>query len=99
MFFLQVTANALSDVFLAAYGGIQDFKLSQGEELILDNGHLVAMEGQVKYDVIRIGGLKSTIFGGEGFVLKVTGPGKLLTQTRAPSSLISWLSRMLPSKR
>ena len=96
MFFLEITAEALSDVFLAAYGGIQEFNLGQGEVLILDNGHLVAMEGKVKYDVISLGGLKTTIFGGEGLVLKVTGPGKLLIQTRAPASLISWISGTLP---
>ncbi len=91
MFFLECSATSPSDLFLAAYGAFEIFDLKPGESLLLDNGHLVAMESQIKYDVKRVGGIKSTMFSGEGLVLNVTGPGKLITQTRSPAGFLSWV--------
>ena len=98
MFFLDATAESPSDMFLAAYGGLKEFNLDYGQDIILDNGHLVAMDSKCKYDIVKVGGLKASMFSGEGMVLKVTGPGKIITQTRAPSSLISWLGGMMKAK-
>jgi len=98
MFFLDVVAEKPSDMFLSAYGGLQEFDLGPGETLILDNGHLVALEGRCNYDIVKVGGLKATMFSGEGLVLKVTGPGRVLAQTRAPASFISWISGMIKAK-
>lgn len=92
MFFLQCSATAPSDLFIAAYGAFEIFDLKPGESLLLDNGHLVAMEAQVQFDIRKVGGIKSTIFSGEGLVLNVTGPGKLITQTRSPAGFLSWVS-------
>jgi len=36
---------------------------------------------------------------GEGLVFDFTGPGEILTQTRNPSALISWLTTALPFTR
>ncbi len=91
MFFLEVSATAPSDLFIAAYGAFETFDLKPGESLMLDNGHLVAMESQARFEIKRVGGIKSTIFSGEGLVLKVTGPGKLITQTRSPAGFLSWV--------
>ncbi len=41
--------------------------------------------------IMGIGGIKSTMFSGEGLVLNVTGPGKLITQTRSPAGFLSWV--------
>ena len=98
MFFLEVSAGSASDLFIAAYGAFEIFDLKPGESLLLDNGHLVAMESQIKYDIKRVGGIKSTIFSGEGLVLNVTGPGKLITQTRSPAGFLSWVGAHVGGK-
>ena len=38
------------------------------------------------------GGLVQSWKSGEGFVFDFTGPGKVWTQTRNPSELLSWIS-------
>ena len=98
MFFLKATAREPTDMFLTAYGAFRNFDLEAGEEFILDTGHLVAMESTVQYSIKRVGGLKSTIFSGEGLVLNVNGPGRVITQTRDPAYFVSWLTALLPIK-
>ncbi|MGB5167936.1 MAG: AIM24 family protein, partial [Acidimicrobiia bacterium] len=43
-------------------------------------------------------GWKSTIFGGEGLVVDLTGPGKATLQTRSEDAFLSWLLPKLPSQ-
>ncbi|MBX7250480.1 MAG: AIM24 family protein [Candidatus Promineofilum sp.] len=44
----------------------------------------------------KIGGLKSTLFSGEGLVVDLTGPGRVLAQTRSTDQFLSWLIPKLP---
>ena len=37
---------------------------------------MVAFDETVNYRVTRVGGLKSTLFSGEGLVVELTGPGE-----------------------
>ena len=56
--------------------------LSAGETLKVDTGCLVAMQPQVQYDIQLVGGLKNTLFGGEGlFLATLTGPGEVWLQS------------------
>jgi uncharacterized protein (TIGR00266 family) len=56
--------------------------LSHGEVLKLDTGCLVAMTPGVNYDVQFVGGIKNTLFGGEGlFFATLTGPGEVWLQS------------------
>ncbi|MHA1146171.1 MAG: TIGR00266 family protein [Candidatus Helarchaeota archaeon] len=99
MFFLDLLAEeGPADLFIAASGGFRTFELDKGETIVIDNGHLVAQEKSVRYEIKKIGGLKATIFSGEGLVVKLTGPGKVIMQTRNPSEFISWIDRMLPRR-
>jgi uncharacterized protein (AIM24 family) len=43
-----------------------------------------------------IGGIKSTLFSGEGFVVELSGPGKIYIQTRSPHALINWIIPQIP---
>ena len=42
------------------------------------------------------GGMKSTLFSGEGLVCTFTGPGRVLLQTRSEDAFLSWLIPHLP---
>jgi uncharacterized protein (AIM24 family) len=56
--------------------------LRSGEVLKLDTGCLVAMTSGVKYDIQLVGGIKNTLFGGEGmFFATLTGPGQIWCQS------------------
>jgi len=80
--FFMLKANGQGDLFLNAYGGIINKQLAAGEKMTLDNYHLVALSEKANYRVIKVGGMKTTILGGEGLATEVTGPGSLYFQTK-----------------
>jgi uncharacterized protein (TIGR00266 family) len=68
--------------FIHAGGHIIERELEAGERLRVDTGCIVGFEEAVDYDIQRIKGVKSMLFGGEGlFYAVLTGPGKIWTQT------------------
>ena len=55
---------------------------AEGETLKVDTGCIVAFTNTVHYDIQFIGGIKNSIFGGEGlFYATLTGPGKVWIQS------------------
>ena len=91
---LRVAGRGMS--ILSSYGAIHEMTLSAGERYTIDTGHLVAFSENMGFNVRAVGGLKSTFFSGEGLVVDMTGPGKLLLQTRSTDALLSWLIPKLP---
>lgn len=56
--------------------------LQAGEVLKVDTGCLVALSPTISYDIQLVGGVKNTLFGGEGlFFAMVTGPGDVWLQS------------------
>jgi uncharacterized protein (TIGR00266 family) len=80
--FFMLKATGQGDLFLNAYGGIIHKQLAAGEKIMIDNYHLVALSDQAAYRVTKVGGMKTTILGGEGLATEVTGPGSLYFQTK-----------------
>jgi uncharacterized protein (TIGR00266 family) len=80
--FFMLKATGQGDIFLNAYGGIIHKQLAAGEKMMIDNYHLVALSDQATYRVTKVGGMKTTILGGEGLATEVTGPGSLYFQTK-----------------
>jgi uncharacterized protein (TIGR00266 family) len=80
-FILQkLTGNGLA--FLHASGTLHAVDLGPGEVLRVDTGCLMAFQPTVNYDIQRVPGLKTALFGGEGlFFVKLTGPGRVILQT------------------
>ncbi len=95
LFLLKLTGAG--STFLSSYGAIEAKELDPGESYTVDTGHIVAFEGTTDFDVRKVGGLKSTLFSGEGLVCEFTGPGTVWLQTRSPDAFISWLAPNLPS--
>jgi uncharacterized protein (TIGR00266 family) len=68
--------------FLHAGGFVQERELQAGELLKIDTGCIVGFTGTVDYDIQFIGGIKNSIFGGEGlFFATLRGPGKVWIQS------------------
>jgi uncharacterized protein (TIGR00266 family) len=68
--------------FVHAGGWILERVLEPGETLRVDTGCIVGFEEAVDYDIQRIKGVKTMLFGGEGFFYALlTGPGKIWLQT------------------
>ncbi len=83
--------------FVHAGGTIVEKELRAGEVLRVDTGCIVALDKNVTYDVEMVGGVKSAIFGGEGFFFaKVTGPGKVWLQSLPFSRLAGRIWQSAP---
>lgn len=68
--------------FMHAGGTIIKKDLQPGETLMLDTGCLVAMTGNINYDIKFAGNIKTALFGGEGLALAtLTGPGTVWLQS------------------
>lgn len=87
----MLKAIGSGDLFVNAYGGIIQKQLENGEKIVLDNYHLVAMSVDANYKVMKLGGLKTTLLGGEGLVTEITGPGTVFIQTKNLKELIDLL--------
>jgi uncharacterized protein (TIGR00266 family) len=95
LFLLRLSGTG--DAFVSSYGAIDEHTVEPGEPLVVDTGHIVAFEESVSFDVERVGGIKSTLFSGEGLVCTFSGEGTVWTQTRSPDAFLSWLIPQLPS--
>ena len=74
--------------FLHACGHVIEKNLQAGEVLKVDTGCIVGFTSNVNYDIQFVGGIKNTLFGGEGlFFATLTGPGKVWIQTLPISRL------------
>lgn len=63
-------------------GEVISYTLPSGESLVVHPGHVGMFESNVKFEVVRMPGLKNLMFGGDGlFVVRLTGPGQVWLQT------------------
>jgi len=91
-------AQGQGPVFFSCYGGIHAVDVGPAG-YICDTGHVVAFTGGLNYNVQRLGGLKSFVFGGEGLVCNFQGQGRLWISTRNSSSLVSFVNPYRPIQR
>jgi uncharacterized protein (TIGR00266 family) len=91
--FFILTVSGKGTVFLSSYGSIHAINLNPGEEVIIDNGHLVAWADYMEYHIEKASnGWVSSIMSGECLVCRFRGPGTVLIQTRNPKALKSFLA-------
>ena len=93
---IMLRVQGSGPLLLSSYGAIHEMNLAAGETLTIDTGHLVAFTHTIGFQVRKVGGMKSTLFSGEGLVVDLTGPGRVLAQTRSSDQFLSWLIPKLP---
>ena len=92
----MLEATGTGTLLVSSYGAIFEKVLGAGEKYVVDTSHLVAFDGTMTVQPKTVGGMKSTLFSGEGLVVELTGPGKIYIQTRSPQALINWIIPQLP---
>ena len=97
LFMLKCSGHG--ELVVSSYGAIHAIDLQPGQQYTVDTGHMVGWDESVNYEVRKVGNWKSTMLSGEGFVVELTGPGRIYLQTRSPESFISWLAPKLPGNR
>lgn len=83
--------------FVHAGGTLAKKELAKGEVLKVDTGCIVGFTKDVNYDIEFVGGIKNTIFGGEGlFYATLTGPGIVYIQSLPFSRLAGRILAVAP---
>lgn len=95
--FFMIELSGRGQAVLNAYGALHSVELGAGERYTVDTGHVIAFPESIGYNIRRIGGMKSTLFSGEGMVVDFIGPGNVLLQTRSQGDFLAWLIPQLPS--
>lgn len=85
--------------FVHAGGTMHKKELAADESIRVDTGCLVAMTGNVDYNIEFVGGIKTALFGGEGlFFATLRGPGTVWIQSLPFSRLASRVFAAAPEK-
>jgi uncharacterized protein (TIGR00266 family) len=83
--------------FIHAGGTMAKKVLKHGEVLKVDTGCIVGFTKDVEYDIEFVGGIKNTVFGGEGlFFATLKGPGTVYIQSLPFSRLAGRVLAMAP---
>lgn len=84
--------------FIHAGGTMAKKVLQRGEVLKVDTGCIVGFTQDIHYDIEFVGGIKNTVFGGEGlFFATLEGPGTVYIQSLPFSRLAGRVLAMAPS--
>ena len=89
----QLAVNGLGSLFT--------LEVTAGQPVIIDNGHVVAWDSRLHYDISvttvenrgMLGNLVNSVTSGEGVVLKFSGAGKVLLCSRNAAGLRAWVGK------
>lgn len=84
----RLRVSGTGTVWFGGYGGV--FEKTVNGEYVVDTGHLLAYEPTLSMSVGLSGGIFSSFFGGEGFVSRIRGQGKIYMQSRSLDGLAAW---------
>lgn len=97
-FVLNISGKGI--VFLSSFGAIHPINLEEGQEVVVDNGHLVAWADYMQYSIEKASnGWINSFTSGECLICRFKGPGIILVQTRNPGGFDSWISRFGYTKK
>jgi len=86
--------------FIAVAGELIEMDLKPGEVLKVDTGSAVMWDNSIEYSIERVKGVKNIFFGGEGlFLVKLTGPGKVILQSMSLIDLAKSVAPYLRGKQ
>ncbi len=93
LFMVRTSGNG--DLFINSFGAIDKHVLEPGEQIVVDNYHLVAFSNTCEYDVRKFGSWKDTLFSGEGLVTHIEGPGEVYIQTKNLREFVDWIWQLI----
>lgn len=96
--FIMQRLSGNGTAFAEFDGHVVEYELQPGQQIVVDTGHLAAMTGSCRMEIVSVPGVKNMLFGGEGFFHTViTGPGHVWLQTMPISNVAGALRPYLPS--
>jgi uncharacterized protein (TIGR00266 family) len=99
LFLLKTTGTG--DLWFSSYGAIIEVPVRGN--YVVDTGYIVAFEDSLEYNVEMLGGLsfkglRTGILGGEGFVCRFSGEGRVWIQSRQVYNLVNFVNPFRPVK-
>lgn len=86
-------------VFMHAGGTVVERVLAAGETLHVDTGCVAAFDPNVNFEIQQAGGIKTSLFGGEGlFFARLQGPGRIWLQSLPFSRLAGRMLQAAPQR-
>ena len=97
VFFIRAFTQAgAGRVYYNSYGAVKQIPIQAGQVVTVDTGHVVAFTDGVDYQIDKVGGIGSLVFGGEGIVMHFSGQGTVWVQTRNIGALAGILAPFFP---
>ena len=104
-FFVMGTEGS-GRIAVSGFGSIRELDVTPERPITVDNGHLVAWNARLSYD-LSINTGKSGFLGklvnsqttGEGVVLKFRGTGKVLVCSRNKGGFLDWILGNMPAQK
>ena len=92
----KVSGNGVA--FAEFDGHVVEYDLQPGQQIVVDTGHVAAMDASVKMEIKSVPGIKNALFGGEGlFNTVLSGPGKIYLQTMPIANMAGALGPYFPA--
>ena len=96
--FIMQRLSGNGTAFVEFDGHIVEYDLAPGQQIIIDTGHLAAMEASCNLEIQSVKGIKNKLLGGEGFFNTViTGPGRVYLQSMPINNVADSLRPFFPS--
>jgi uncharacterized protein (TIGR00266 family) len=95
--FVVMTSSGQGQLVVSGFGSIFSLDISEGKETLIDNGHVVAWDANLRYSLGMatsntgiLGGIMNAATSGEGIVLRFSGRGKVLVCSRNRENFLRW---------
>lgn len=94
--FVEVSGSG--HLLVSAFGRLVETDVE--EDMTVDTGHLVAFENTLQYTMTKAGtSWMQSWLAGEGFVMRFSGRGRVVTQSHNPNNFGTALGRLLPPRK
>lgn len=103
-FFIGQTSG-VGQVAVGGFGSIFMLEVAPNKEIVVDNGHVVAWDSALHYEIAvstarnqgLFGNLVNSVTSGEGLVLRFSGSGNVLLCSRNKNDFLAWLAEKMKS--
>jgi uncharacterized protein (TIGR00266 family) len=101
-FFIGQTSG-VGQVVVGGFGSIFMLEVVPNKELVVDNGHVIAWDSSLHYEIAvstkrnqgLFGNLVNSVTTGEGMVLRFSGAGNVLVCSRNKDDFLGWINEKL----
>ena len=105
--FLVMKTAGQGKLAVSGFGSIFALSVCPGNDVVIDNQHVVAWDGRLGYSVgVKtnqtkglLGNLVNSVTSGEGVITRFTGQGKVYVSSRNPSNFIDTVAARLRQAR